>query len=552
MFDVSRVKDLCQLSPTQKGMLFHALKDENNDTYFEQMVFLIEGELNVPFLEESFNRLIEKYDVLRTVFLYSKIKEPTQVVLKDRRTRVSFEDISHMSQEEKTMFLEEYKLRDRQKGFNLQSDMLIRLAVLKTKMNQFQIILSHHHILMDGWCMSIILNDLFKYYVDYIQEIPIYLEKGLPYSTYIQWLDEQDDVVARGYWKKFLEGYSGVKGIPYNWSAQEPTDFMHQEIKFSFNKDITRKISQLAMSKQVTVNSVFQTMWGIMLQKLNNTDDVVFGSIVSGRPADIPDVEKIVGLFINTIPVRITSSENDTFHQLVEKSQEKALASSQFDYVSLAEIQENTKFGEQVFDHIVAFENFPVAMDDFDHNQEQKLGFRIVGFEAFEQTNYKLSIQVHSGDEISGKIIFNGNVYNSEWMKNIPGHLQEIATQIIENPEIKIKDIQIISEKEIKRLIDMNNICSQYPKEESICSLFEEQAAKTPNNVALVFENKVLTYKELNRMANQIARSLVKQGVKKGQKVGLLTERSFEMIAGILGILKSGAAYLPIDPGYPA
>ncbi|TCN17537.1 non-ribosomal peptide synthetase [Mesobacillus foraminis] len=548
MFDPSRLKDLYRLSPTQKGMLFHTLKDENNDTYFEQMVFLIEGELHVPFLEESFNRLIEKYDVLRTVFLHSKMKEPTQVVLKERRTSVSYEDISHLDQEEQSLFLTKYKFQDRQKGFNLQSDMLIRLAVLKMGPSRFQMLLSHHHILMDGWCMGIILNDLFKYYAHLKQGVTIPHEKGLPYSTYIQWLEEQDEEEAIRYWSKFLEGYSGVKGLPYTWSAQEPTSFIHKEVHFSFNEEMTRELSELAMSEQVTVNTVFQTIWGIMLQKLNQTDDVVFGSVVSGRPADIPEVEKMVGLFINTIPVRITSTGNDTFQQLMGRTQEKALASNQYDYVSLAEIQG----GEQVFDHIIAFENFPVVTDDFEENPEQKLGFRIHGFEAFEQTNYTLSVQIHSGEKISGKIIFNGEAYNSDWMENIPLHLQEIAAQIIGNPEMNIEDIQLMPEKEIKRIIGCNSNVREFPREETIHSLFEGQAEKTPENLALALEGEGLTYKELNEMANQFAHSLLKHGVKRGQTVGLMAERSFAMIASMLGILKAGAAYLPIDPGYPA
>ncbi|TCN17538.1 non-ribosomal peptide synthetase [Mesobacillus foraminis] len=551
MFDRNNVKDMYRLSPMQQGMLFHTIKDEKSRAYFDQLSLDISGTVNTSCLKAGVNSLIEKYDVLRTLFLFEKVKRPMQVVLKTRKASVHFEDVSGLPDTQRSAYIQEFKEKDRERGFDLSRDLLIRFSLFKTGENTNVLLISSHHILMDGWCMEIILSDLFHYYHMYLKGLPVKIEKTIPYSSFIRWLDQQEDEKAKSFWKDYLHGFKELSGIPFR-EASPSSGFVREEFHFGLGETLTGRLEQLAKANQVTMNTLIQSFWGIMLQKLNDTRDVMFGSVVSGRPSEIQGVERIVGLFINTIPVRISSADGETLSGLIKRVQEGFMAAGNYDYLSLADIQQHGEASGALFDHIMAFENFPVNSIGPVDPAEREMGFTVTGMEAYEQTNYDFTIQFHAGDEIAGKITYNGAAYSKKFIEKIPAYLQTIGEVATGSPDIQISEISLTSEEEVRTLLERNCTSREYPKEKTVSQLFEEQAEKTPENVALVFEGEELTYRELNEYANRIARTLIKQGVRRGETVGLLTERSIERIAGMLGVLKSGAAYLPIDPGYPA
>src|SRR4030065_1614360 len=199
------IQDIYPLTPMQEGMLFHSLLDRFSNAYFEQIIFSINGELKIEFIEKGFNLIIKKYDIFRTIFIHEKLKEPKQLVVKERIADVYFEDISDLKENDKVKFLEKFKIKDREKGFDLSKDILIRLSVLKTGEDSFKIILSNHHIIMDGWCLGIIVKDLLSNYKSLKENKPIALEKVYQYKDYIKWLSNQDKEQACLYWKKYLE-----------------------------------------------------------------------------------------------------------------------------------------------------------------------------------------------------------------------------------------------------------------------------------------------------------------------------------------------------------
>ncbi|SFJ94199.1 non-ribosomal peptide synthetase, partial [Thermoflavimicrobium dichotomicum] len=552
MFNRKNIKNMYRLSPMQRGMLFHYLKNPTSETYFEQIDFQIEGTVHPSYLEESWNRLIEKYDLLRTVFLYKKIKEPTQIVLKERTATIHFEDLSHLEKENCRQYIEAFKKKDRKTGFQLSRDLLMRLALFKTGANTYQLIVSFHHILMDGWCLGIVLHDLFEIYRCLLNNQPVPQEAVIPYSKYIEWLEEQDEEEAKAYWRAYLQGYEQVSGLPFPAFANSETANEHEVLTYEFTSHLTSQLTKLAKSYQVTLNTVFQTIWGVLLQKYNQTNDVVFGSVISGRSAEIPGIERMVGLFINTIPVRIQSLEGETFADLLTKVKQSALSSEQYGYLSLADIQAEGVKNQTLFNHILVFENYPDYTDAHQHNQET-LGFTVVDREVFSQTNYDLSVQAYLRNEKLHLILtFNGRVYPRVWMEKVFTHFHEIVMDVIERPDIPLAEIDIVPEAEKCQLLEeFNNTDADYPRDKTIHALFEEQVEKHPDRVALVFQGQTMTYRELNARANQLAHALRKKGVQRDQIIGLIADRSMEMIVGILGILKSGGAYMPIDPTYP-
>ncbi len=331
--------------------------------------------------------------------------------------------------------------------------------------------------------------------------------------------------------------------------------YQKQEISFVIDETTTGRIAQLASSCQTTVNTVFQTIWGLLLSKYNYTNDVVFGSVVSGRPSQVKGIEKMVGLFINTIPVRISYQDEQSFGSLLAEAQRNALASEAYHFVPLYEIQSQNGHKQDLFDHILIFENYPVAKELQNNGWEGALGFAINDVHVEEQTNYPLNIVVAPGAELGIKLSFNAAVYAAEWMNSIEGHMKQIIAQVVADPQVLLKHIQIVTEQEKQQILySFNDTEIRYPQdqEQTLHALFEKQAEKTPDQTAIVCGDLSMTYRELNERANRLARVLKEKGVGKDRMVAIMTERSLEMAVGLLAILKAGGAYVPCDPEYPA
>nr|WP_258876039.1 amino acid adenylation domain-containing protein [Clostridium sp. CF011] len=540
------IKNIYPLSPMQEGMLFHKLLGNDKNAYFEQSSSKIIGSLEVELFEISINKLIERYDVLRTLFIYEDKKRPLQIVLKKAKIKICFEDISSLRSSEKVIFIKEFKEKDTVKGFNLSREISIRASIIKTDEEKYIFILSFHHIILDGWSIPIIFNELMYIYSALKENRPIKFKKVNEYSNYIKWLEKQDKKEALLYWEKYLEDYEQQAQISQLAKSVKEVKYINSDIKFIIDKETTNKLENIARKNKATVNTVFQTIWGILLQRYNNVNDVVFGAIVSGRPAEIDGIENMAGLFINTVPVRIKSSTDKGFIGLLKEVQDANVKSKKYEYVPLAEVQSNTSIKQKLIDNIMVFENYPVI----EHNK--KLDFKIQMDEVVEQTNYNFNIIIGMTDEIFIKLNYNASIYDDKYVNMIAGHIKHVIKEVSENPEIKISEIDMLSEEEkTKILVEFNDTKAEYPKDKTIHELFEEQVEKSPDNIAVVLEDKKLTYRELNEKANSLARILREKGVEPDSIVGIMVERSLEMMIGIMGILKAGGAYLPIDLSHP-
>ncbi|MBX4266311.1 non-ribosomal peptide synthetase [Clostridium estertheticum] len=546
------IKKIYPLSPMQEGMLFYKLLGKDKNAYFEQSSFRIIGSLEVELFEKSINKLIERHDVLRTLFIYEDQKRPRQVVLEEAKIKIWFEDISSLTSSEKIVFIKEFKEKDIDKGFNLLREISIRASTIKIDEENYIFILSFHHIILDGWSLPIIFNDLMCIYNAFKESMPLKLRKVNEYSNYIKWLEKQDKKEALAYWEKYLDGYEEQAQVSQIDKSFRDNKYTNSEIKFSIGRELTDKLKNVAEKNKITVNTIFQTAWGILLQRYNNVDDVVFGSVVSGRPAEIDGIENMVGLFINAIPVRIKNTVDKTFIELIKEVHECSIASKKYEYVSLAEIQSSTSLKQQLIDNIMIFENYPVAKYSDKSENSKKLELKMELAEAVEQTNYNFNIIAAISDELLIKLSYNACIYDEQYVNRIAGHIKQIIKEVVENPEIKLSEIEMLSEEEKRKiLVDFNDTKKEYPKDKTIYELFEDQVEKTPNNIAVVYEDKKLTYRELNEKSNSLARELREKGVKPDSIVAIMVERSLEMMIGIMGILKAGGAYLPMDPEYP-
>ncbi|WP_245585916.1 condensation domain-containing protein, partial [Paenibacillus pinihumi] len=458
------------LFPMQKGMLFHHRLEPNSQQYFEQMVLTAEGPLDIRTFEKSFNLLIERYDALRTVFLYEEMEAPLQVVLVERKTAVYYEDLSALNEQEQQARIEQFTYQDRKSGFDLQSDILIRASVFRIHPNSHKIILSNHHIIMDGWCLGIVMKDLLHIYEQINRQQNVQLNQAPSNRSYAQWLEQQDEEEALAYWHQVLEGFEERTGIPRKSSdSTRPGEYDGRESWITLGVDLTTALQHIALKNQVTLNHVFLGMWGILLQRYNLTSDIALGTVISGRPPEVEGIENMVGLFINTIPIRITSRKGERFPDLLAHIQQTLLLGEKYGYASLADIQARSELRQDLFDHIVSFQNFSNRTEVADAATGGNAGLQISDAEVFERTNYPLTVMVQPGEQLIIKINYDGHIYDRKMIERLGTHLIQLADTLSKNPEALVSEIDMVTAGEKEQLLyGFNDTKTVYPQDQTI------------------------------------------------------------------------------------
>ncbi|REK74754.1 non-ribosomal peptide synthetase [Paenibacillus paeoniae] len=548
------IESIYSLSPTQEGMLFHSVMEPDSQVYIQQMIFAVRGRCDRDMLEESLNLLIQKHDILRTSFIHDRVQKPRQVLLKERRTAVPAVDLRGMSSEEAEAGADQYALNDRERGFDLAKDVLIRAALLQLGADRFRIVLCHHHIVMDGWCIQLILDDLFGFYRELAAGRRIAITPSVPYSEYIHWLGTRSADDALDYWDSYLDGFDQSSGIPMlELSPVHHREYEQSHWQFVWSEESTDNLVRLARTHQVTINHVLQAIWGVLLQKYNDTRDVVFGSVVSGRPTDIAGIEHMIGLFINTIPVRVKSDQGMTFLDLLDRVRKGSVASEQFDYASLADIQDLSALKQQLLDHIYIFQNYPLELDTAEQSALSGLSFTVDDIQTYEQTNYDLNIMIALHKQITVRLIYNRHVYKERQMKAIESHMTAIMNQIMTNPNIAVERIELLTAEESEWLKAWNaGAMADLSLSRLVHKQFEEMADRHPDKLAVIFEGKSVTYRQLDEESNRIAAFFDERKGEPGEgPVGLWLEGSVHVLAAMLGCLKAGVPYIPIDPLFP-
>ncbi|RJG17684.1 non-ribosomal peptide synthetase [Paenibacillus thiaminolyticus] len=547
--DRNEIQNVYPLSPMQEGMLFYSLLQEDPGMYCLQLSLTIEGDLNLDAVQRSFDALLQKHDILRTIFVHEKLQKPRQIVLKERTAKVVFENLLDLSPEQRKERWEAYEREDRSKGFDLAKDVLFRVAVFRTGERNWRMLFTHHHIILDGWCFQIVMRDFFDIYATLLGGGALSGEASPPYSSYIQWLDKQDRKEAVQYWRKRLEGYEQPSAVPAlragKGGTYEKADYVQP-----LGEELQHSLTRLARTCQATLNSVMQAAWAIVLHRYNQADDVVFGAVVSGRPPEIEGIERMVGLFINTVPVRVRLRKEETFSALVQKVQRDMAEAEKYMYVSLADVQEQSPLKHRLLDHIVAYQNYPAQAAD-PEEEAALLKFTITGMHSHEQTNYDFNLTI-APDEGLFMINYNAARYEPEEIQAIAGHYMAVLRQAAAGPALPIEAMELADGEERRLLLELAVLAGHgRPAAHTLDIYFERQAAARPEHAALIEGGTSMTYGELNSRANRLARRLRLKGVRPNAVVGMMTGRSAEMIVGILAVLKAGGAYLPIDPAYP-
>lgn len=547
------LQDMYPLSPMQEGMLFHSLLDPAS--YLVQFSYTLKGSIDIAAMKEAFGQLVQRHDVLRTVFIYEGLERPLQLVLKQLNGTCEFTDVrEEVRLRGRPEVIDLYRQQERGKHFRLDKDLLIRIHILRTGSDDYEFIWCYHHILMDGWCTNILIREFTKLYEAATTGSNAILPTLTPYVNYIAWLEQQNTQLSGSYWEKYLFSYDGPTGFPKSGTAGQTEGKRHvEEEVMVLGIPLVNRMKTIANETGVTLNTLMQTAWGILLSRYNNTNDVVFGAVVSGRAAEIGGVESMIGLFINTIPVRIVLEEGGTVASQLRRVQERALESLRYEYHPLVTIQTELFNGRELINHIMAFENFPV-LDQITGSSKitATTGYQVTDVAVFEQTNYDLTIVIVPGEEITVKCWFNPGTYSRELVATILQQLSRIIVQMTGDTQRQLKSICILDDTELDLLVyDFNNTAKDYNRHITIHELFEQQVIKTPHATALIYEDQLLTYRELNARANRMARQITANNTEAGELVAILMNRSPEMIISLFAILKSGGTYVPIEPHLP-
>lgn len=531
------------LSPMQLGMLFVNLSDET-DRYFEQTVLSLKGQVDISKFEYSFNKLIERHEVLRSNIIYDSLDEPLSIISKEKYSRVHFENLSNFSVKEIDIRINDFLNEEKLKGFNLAKDMLMLISVFQISENEYKIVWTHHHILMDGWCLGILLNDFFTIYNGEEGK----LKEIMAYSDYLRWIECQDKFEAEDYWSDLLKNYDTNIEIPLKkvkTNSFENVNF--EKSSFVLSEEQQEQIKNFSKANDVTYFNILQTVWGIVLQKLNSVNEVVFGAVIAGRPAELEGVEEVVGLFINTIPVKVSREEN--FKKTVKNVQMQFNQSNTFGYLPLNEISKFSSLGSELINHILIYENYPLDEKTKELN-EKKSTFKLEGLETDEVTNFDFTITILPTTNLTITFDYNSAVFEAESIDKIRDCFVNVFDEVLNTPEREIEEIELLTKEEQLRILKLNPEATER-EYSSFKDLFELISDEQLESNALIYNDQVLSYKELNLRSNSIANALITFGIGAGDVVGIKSAPCFEMIEGILGIIKTGAAYLPIDMNYP-
>jgi len=534
------IEDIYTLSPMQQGMLFHTLYEQAAGDYINQIRVTVEG-LDVARFQQAWDATVQAHDVLRSGFFWEgQLEWPCQVVY--REARLPIEVLDWRAMPERELELRSLQQAQRDQGFDLAKAPLVRLVLVRTDEQRHELIYTNHHILMDGWSNSRLFGEVLQRYAG----VAVPPAAGR-YRDYIGWLQQRDTQATETFWREQL----GALDTPTRLGASQPLGVGgHAEHQLGLDRELSARLEAFARSHKVTLNTLIQAAWLILLQRHSGQSVVSFGATVAGRPAELAGVEQQVGLFINTLPVICAVDGQLSVADWLQAVQAQNLALREHEHTGLYDIQRWAgQGGEALFDNILVFENYPVSKA---LAQSGGSGIRFGTPDSHEQTSFPLTVLVDMGETLSVQFSYARAHFTASKVEGFARHLVNLLQAMLLDAQQPLGELAMLEVAERQQVVQgWNATARDYPAQHPVHQLIEQQATRTPDAPALVFAEQRLSYVELNRRANRLAHRLIAAGVGPDVLVGLAVERSIEMVVGLLAVLKAGGAYVPLDPEYP-
>jgi len=535
------VEDLYPLSPMQQGMMFHTLYEQRASEYVNQMRLDIEG-LDPERFAQAWQAAVDAHDILRSGFIWEgELQRPLQVVY--RQAQLPFQQFDWRQHDDLAAALEQLAAEQLQLCARLDQAPLLRISLVRCDEARYQLIYTHHHILLDGWSNSQLLGEVLQRYSG---AAPAHAAGR--YRDYIAWLQGQDAQASEQFWREQLAPLTEPTQLAATLPASNAASGL-QHFHAHLDRQQTAHLGDFARRQKVTVNTLVQAAWLLLLQRYSGHDCVCFGATVAGRPAELKDVETQIGLFINTLPVVASPRPELRVAQWLQTLQAHNLALREHEHSPLAAIQGWAgQRGEALFDTLLVFENYPVAEA---LQQASPHSVRFGAISHHEQTNYPLTLAVNMGERLDWHFSYAGERFSAAQVVQIHAHLQTLLLALSANAERCLGQLTMLSSAEQHRLERWNASAVAFDLQHTVQQQVRAQALRTPQAVAVRAGALSLSYAELDSRANRLAHHLIEAGVGADVLVGIAAERSLEMLVGLLAVLKAGGAYVPLDPAYP-
>jgi amino acid adenylation domain-containing protein/non-ribosomal peptide synthase protein (TIGR01720 family) len=544
--------DVWPLSPLQSGLLFHAeLADESAqdlesahnhesvDAYLVQVALDLVGDVDSDRLHRSAATLLDRHANLRTAFLHDVDGQSVQVV--GRQVPPLWREVELTGGGEQN--LEQVLAQDRSTPFDMTQPPLIRFTLIKITASTYTLVITNHHILLDGWSMPLLVKELLTLYA--VDSDASALPRTRGYRDYLEWMSRRDHGDSRDAWARALSGVDGPTLLaPVDRARRLST--VAAEWEFDVGEKGTARLRDVARSRGLTINTLVQVSWGIVLATLTGRDDVLFGATVSGRPPELGGIETMIGLFINTLPVRISLRTDETLGELLDRVQVEQAALLDHHYLGLAEIQDVG--GPEIgFDTLTVFESYPVDREGLSTDTDIA-GMRVTGVDAKDAAHYPLSLVASVDTKLHLKFEYLPDVFGPDAVESMARRLHQVLDACV-RPDLPLAAVSLLTDSERSELVPVRG--SNGGSIRTLPEIFDDAATRDPDAIAVVSEDGDMSFEEMDRRSNRIARVLISRGVGPENAVAVGISRSLDSVLSIVAVAKTGAAFVPIDPNYP-
>ncbi|MFJ6185357.1 amino acid adenylation domain-containing protein [Streptomyces sp. NPDC092295] len=537
------ISDILPLTPLQEGLLFHGMYDEDAaDAYHVQLRFDLDGPLDAAALRRALHAVVARHPNLGAGFWQREVSRPVQVIPASVEVPWREADLSALAPGEQERAVAELAEEDHGRRFDPAVPPLMRVTLARLGPDRHLFVLTHHHALLDGWSLSVLLRELMELYSSDGAALP----PAVPYRTYLAWLAGRDRSAALDAWRAALEGVDEPTRV--TTGTQGPVRELPRSLEFRLSQEATSALTEQARRHGLTLNSLVQGVWGGLLSRLTGRGDVVFGATVSGRPPELTGIESMVGLFINTVPVRLRVGPAESLVELSARLQAEQSALMEHQHVSLAEVQSAVGVGD-LFDSLLVFENYPLDRASL----PAAGGLRIAGAQSRDSTHYALTLAAIPGAELGFRLVYRTDLVEPGRAADLMEWLRRLLEEAGRDPRRPFSRLDLLAPGESARLAERFTAPARpdHPPAGTVQDAFARQVTARPDAVAVSLGGLHLSYGELDRRADRLARRLTALGVGPETAVAVLQERSVELVVSTLAILKAGGAYVPLHTGYP-
>ncbi|MFE3873982.1 non-ribosomal peptide synthase/polyketide synthase [Kitasatospora sp. NPDC059146] len=542
------VEDLLPLTPLQEGMLFHRLVGGPDDVYLDQAALLLDGVTDPQAFALAWQRVTDRTPALRTSVVWEGVPAPLQLVRRGVRLPVTVHDLRALDPARRAERLERLRADDLARGLDIATAPLTRLTLVRLPEARLHLLWTSHHLILDGWSLAQVLTEVFEEYAAVTTGTAPAPAVRRPFGDYVRWLAAQDAAAARAHWRGVLAGFAGATPLPVDRARREAHRARSaQSHRAGLSEEVSGRLADTARRAGLTLGTVVQGAWALLLARYAGEPEVLFGTTVSGRPEDLPGVESMIGLFINTLPTRVRVESGRTAADWLRALQEAQAEARRHAAVSLAELTGYSDLppGGALFDSIVAFENYP-----FDDARAAGAGVRLAEVSSRDATNFPLVLRAHQGERLGLDLGYDPELFDADTVRALAGRLCLLLAGLADGLDRPLRELAWTTPEERRRATGPVTLPAR-PRN-TLVDLFEAQAARTPHARAVSHGAEHLDYAELDARASRLAHRLAELGAGPERFVALALPRTADLVVAVLAVLKAGAAYLPLDPDLPA